>query len=114
MVTAFRHLINEEEEETEGEASSPWEEEQVVRDLRPVHPSSSVDLGPSSLQSSHLTQMRQDFFIPDSQVIYILGPQARAPFPPPNCLAFFCAQFLAGLRFPIPPFYQEVARSAGP
>ncbi|KAL0435157.1 UNVERIFIED_CONTAM: hypothetical protein Sradi_0223600 [Sesamum radiatum] len=110
MEAAFRLLIDEEEEETEGEASSSGEEEKVVKDLRPVHPSSSVDLGPSTLQSSHLTQMRQDFFIPDSQIIYTPGPQACAPFPPANCLAFFLAQICAGLRFPIPSFYQEVAQ----
>ncbi|KAL0319886.1 UNVERIFIED_CONTAM: hypothetical protein Sradi_5250100 [Sesamum radiatum] len=76
VAAAFRHLIDEEEEKTEGE------EEKV----------------------------RQYFFIPDSQIIYTPGPQARAPFPPANCLAFFLAQIHACLWFSIPPFYQEVAR----
>ncbi|KAL0367754.1 UNVERIFIED_CONTAM: hypothetical protein Sradi_3665500 [Sesamum radiatum] len=110
MATAFSRLIDEEEEETEGEASSPGEEERVVRALTSVPSSSAVDLGPSFLQSAHIKQMRQDFFLPSSLVIYIPGPQARALFPPPNSLVFFRAQLLAGLRFTIPPFYQEVAR----
>ncbi|KAL0367748.1 UNVERIFIED_CONTAM: hypothetical protein Sradi_3664900 [Sesamum radiatum] len=47
MATAFSRLIDEEEEETEGEASSPGEEERVVRALTSVPSSSAVDLGPS-------------------------------------------------------------------
>ncbi|KAL0405696.1 UNVERIFIED_CONTAM: hypothetical protein Slati_3883500 [Sesamum latifolium] len=62
MAAVFRRLIDEEEEEIKGEASSPGEEEKVVADLTPVHPSSSVDLGSSSLQTSHITQMRKEFF----------------------------------------------------
>ncbi|KAL0409694.1 UNVERIFIED_CONTAM: hypothetical protein Sradi_1903800 [Sesamum radiatum] len=107
MAAAFRRLIDEEEEETEGEASSPGEEEKVVTNLPPVHPLSLVDLGPSSFQTSHIAQIREEFFIPDSQVIYTLGPQARAPFPSTNCLSFFLAQVHAGLRFPIPSFYKK-------
>ncbi|KAL0294043.1 UNVERIFIED_CONTAM: hypothetical protein Sradi_6906400 [Sesamum radiatum] len=94
MATTFRRLIDEEEEEAEGEASSPGEELRVVRALTPVPSSSVVDLGPSILQRAHIEQMREDFFLPGSLVIYVAGPQARAPFPPLNCLAFFRAQLL--------------------
>ncbi|KAL0381887.1 UNVERIFIED_CONTAM: hypothetical protein Slati_4549000 [Sesamum latifolium] len=92
-----------------GEASSPEEEEGVVRALTPVSSSSAVDLGPSILQRAHIEQMREDFFLLSSLVIDVPGPQARVPFPPPNWLAFFRAQLLAGLHFSIPPFYQEIA-----
>ncbi|KAL0420853.1 UNVERIFIED_CONTAM: hypothetical protein Slati_3108200 [Sesamum latifolium] len=112
MAAAFRRLIDEEEEEegSEGEASSPGEEGKNAIEIVSVHPPSSLDLGPSCLQTSHITQMREEFFIPDSQIIYTPGPQARAPFPPANYLAFFLAQVQAGLRFPIHSFYQEVAQ----
>ncbi|KAL0416237.1 UNVERIFIED_CONTAM: hypothetical protein Slati_3455600 [Sesamum latifolium] len=99
MAAAFCRLIDEEEEEgSEGEVSSPGEERKVTG-IVSVHPSSSLDLGPSCLQSSHIAQMREEFFIPSSQIIYTPGPQARAPFPPANCLAFFLVQVRAGLRF---------------
>ncbi|KAL0440506.1 UNVERIFIED_CONTAM: hypothetical protein Slati_2533600 [Sesamum latifolium] len=102
MAAAFRHLIDEEEEKegSEGEASSPGEGGKNATEIVSVHPPSSLDLGPSYLQTSHITQMREEFFIPDSQIIYTPGPQAHAPFPPANCLAFFLAQVRAGLRFP--------------
>ncbi|KAL0445280.1 UNVERIFIED_CONTAM: hypothetical protein Slati_2250700 [Sesamum latifolium] len=112
LAANFRRLIDEEEEEeegSEGEASSPGEEEKKVTDLVSVYPPSSVDLGPSCLQSSHIEQMREEFFISASQVIYTPGPQARAHFPPPNCLSLFLTQVRASLRFSIPSFYQEVA-----
>ncbi|KAL0438689.1 UNVERIFIED_CONTAM: hypothetical protein Slati_2351900 [Sesamum latifolium] len=110
MAATFRRLIDEEEEEIEGEASSPGEEEKIITGPTPVRPSSSAYLGLSSLQTSHITQMREEFFIPDSQIIYTPGPQACAPFLQANCLFFFLAQVRAGLRFSIPSFYREVAQ----
>ncbi|KAL0462460.1 UNVERIFIED_CONTAM: hypothetical protein Slati_0133600 [Sesamum latifolium] len=113
MAAAVRRLIDEddEEDEIEGEASSPGEDEGMTIGPKPVRSSSSsAHLGPSSLQTSHIFQMRREFFIPDSQVIYTPGPQSSAPSPQTNCLSFFLAQVRAGLRFPIPSFYQEVAQ----
>ncbi|KAL0361093.1 UNVERIFIED_CONTAM: hypothetical protein Sradi_3793800 [Sesamum radiatum] len=69
MTATFRRLIDEEEEEVEGnegEASSPGEGGRTVLDLVAVHPSSSMDWGSSTLKTSHITQMRSDFFIPSS------------------------------------------------
>ncbi|KAL0449052.1 UNVERIFIED_CONTAM: hypothetical protein Slati_1461600 [Sesamum latifolium] len=110
MAAAFRRLIDEGEEEIEGEASSPGEEEKITTGPRPIRPHSSAHLGPSSLQTSHITQMREEFFIPNAQVIYTPGPQTSAPVPQANCLSFFLAQVRAGLRFSIPSFYREVAQ----
>ncbi|KAL0463288.1 UNVERIFIED_CONTAM: hypothetical protein Slati_0216400 [Sesamum latifolium] len=84
-----------EEEEVggnEGEASSLGEEGRVVTDLVVVHPSSMIDWGSSTLKSSHINQLRREFFIPNLMVIYAPGPDGRAPFPPANCLSFFVAQ----------------------
>ncbi|KAL0457063.1 UNVERIFIED_CONTAM: hypothetical protein Slati_1045500 [Sesamum latifolium] len=57
MAAAFRRLIDEEEEEegSEGEASSPGEEGKNATEIVSVHPHSSLDLGPSCLQTSHIT-----------------------------------------------------------
>ncbi|KAL0439396.1 UNVERIFIED_CONTAM: hypothetical protein Slati_2422600 [Sesamum latifolium] len=65
--------------------------------------------GSSILKTTNITQMRREFFIPSSLVIYTPGPDGHAPFPPANCLSFFIAQVRSGLRFPIPSFYSEVA-----
>ncbi|KAL0439153.1 UNVERIFIED_CONTAM: hypothetical protein Slati_2398300 [Sesamum latifolium] len=95
LATTYRRLIDEEEEEIEGEASSPGEEERVAPGPLPVRPHSSAHLGPSSLRTSHIIHMREEFFIPDAQVIYTPGPQASAHSPPVNCLSFFLAQVRA-------------------
>ncbi|KAL0421269.1 UNVERIFIED_CONTAM: hypothetical protein Slati_3149800 [Sesamum latifolium] len=100
MAAAVRRLIDEddEEDEIEGEASSPGENEGMTIGPKPVRSSSSsAHLGPSSLQTSHISQMRREFFIPDSQVIYTPGPQSSAPSPQTNCLSFFLAQVRASL-----------------
>ncbi|KAL0455782.1 UNVERIFIED_CONTAM: hypothetical protein Slati_0917400 [Sesamum latifolium] len=110
LAAIYHRLIDEEEEEIEWEASSPGEEEKITTGPTLIRHYSSAHLGPSSLQTSHITQMREEFFIPDAQVIYTPGPQASAPFPQVNCLSFFLAQVRAGLRFPIPSFYREVAQ----
>ncbi|KAL0416306.1 UNVERIFIED_CONTAM: hypothetical protein Slati_3462500 [Sesamum latifolium] len=58
MAATFRRLIDEEEEEVggnEGEASSSGEEGRMVTDLVVVHPSSSMDWGSSTVQTSHIT-----------------------------------------------------------
>ncbi|KAL0458113.1 UNVERIFIED_CONTAM: hypothetical protein Slati_0438500 [Sesamum latifolium] len=104
LAATYRRLIDEEEEEIEGEASSPEEEKRVATGPVPVRPYSSAHLGPSSLQTSHITQMREEFFIPDAQLSILLS-QASAPSPQVNCLSFFLAQVRAGLRFPIPPSF---------
>ncbi|KAL0449100.1 UNVERIFIED_CONTAM: hypothetical protein Slati_1466400 [Sesamum latifolium] len=117
MAASFRRLIDEEEEvggdegetSSQGEASSPGEEGRVVTHLVAVCPSSLVDWGSSILKTTHITQMRREFFILSSQVIYYPSPDGRAPFSPANCLSFFIAQVRSGLRFPIPAFYREVA-----
>ncbi|KAL0445724.1 UNVERIFIED_CONTAM: hypothetical protein Slati_1700300 [Sesamum latifolium] len=91
MAAAFCHLIDAEEEEVggnEGEASSPSEEGRAARDLVAVHPSSSMDWGSSTLQTSHITQMRRDFFIPSSQIIYTPGPKVVLLSPPPTVCLF--------------------------
>ncbi|KAL0402117.1 UNVERIFIED_CONTAM: hypothetical protein Slati_4241600 [Sesamum latifolium] len=54
MAAASRRLIDEEEEEeegSEGEASSPGEEGKNIIEIVSVHPPSSLDLGPSYLQT---------------------------------------------------------------
>ncbi|KAL0406318.1 UNVERIFIED_CONTAM: hypothetical protein Slati_3945700 [Sesamum latifolium] len=98
LAATYRRLIDEEEEEIEGEASSPGEEEKTTTGPTPIHPYSSAHLGPCSLQTSHITQMREEFFIPNAQVMYTPGPQASAPFPQANCLSFFLAQVRAGFE----------------
>ncbi|KAL0420693.1 UNVERIFIED_CONTAM: hypothetical protein Slati_3092200 [Sesamum latifolium] len=103
MAATFCRLIDEEEEEVggnEGEASSPREGEENGHG--PC--SCTMDWGSLTLMTSQITQMRRDFFIPSSQVIYTPGPEGRAPFPLANCLSFFITQVRAGLRFPIPFF----------
>ncbi|KAL0416461.1 UNVERIFIED_CONTAM: hypothetical protein Slati_3478000 [Sesamum latifolium] len=68
-----------------------------------------MDWGSSTLKSSHITQLRREFSILSSMVIYTPGPDGRAPSPPANCLSFFVAQLQSGLRFSIPSFYRDVA-----
>ncbi|KAL0395468.1 UNVERIFIED_CONTAM: hypothetical protein Slati_4513000 [Sesamum latifolium] len=95
MQASFRRLIDEEEEETggnEGEASSPGEEGRVVMDLVAVPSSSMVEWGSSTLKSSTIIQLRREFFIPNSMIIYTLGPDGRVPSPLANCLSLFVAQ----------------------
>ncbi|KAL0411955.1 UNVERIFIED_CONTAM: hypothetical protein Slati_3785200 [Sesamum latifolium] len=112
MVASFRHLIDEEEGEVggnKGEASSLGEEGRVITDLVVVPSSFTMDWGSSTLQSSHIMQLRREFSIPNSMVTYAPCPDGRAPFPPANSLSFFVAQLRLGLRFPSPSFYREVA-----
>ncbi|KAL0427763.1 UNVERIFIED_CONTAM: hypothetical protein Slati_2951100 [Sesamum latifolium] len=49
LAATYRRLIDDEEEEIEGEASSPGEEEKITTGPTPVRPYSSAHLGPSSL-----------------------------------------------------------------
>ncbi|KAL0411718.1 UNVERIFIED_CONTAM: hypothetical protein Slati_3761500 [Sesamum latifolium] len=113
MAAAVRRLIDEDEEEDEieGEASSPGEDEGMTIGPKPVSFFFFFSaLGPLFSSDFSYCQMRREFFIPDSQVIYTPGPQSSAPSPQTNCLSFFLAQVRAGLRFSIPSFYQEVAQ----
>ncbi|KAL0416689.1 UNVERIFIED_CONTAM: hypothetical protein Slati_3500800 [Sesamum latifolium] len=103
MAAAFHRLIDEKEEKTEGETSSPGEEEKVVTNLPPVHHLSSVDLGPSSLQTSHITQMTEEFFIHDSQVIYTPGPRLVLLFPQPTLFLSFLPKCVRDCGFPFLP-----------
>ncbi|KAL0462879.1 UNVERIFIED_CONTAM: hypothetical protein Slati_0175500 [Sesamum latifolium] len=94
MAASFHRLINEKEEEVEGKegkTSSPGEEGRVVIDLVVVPSSSMVDWGSSTLKSSHITQLRREFSIPNSMVINTPGPDGHAPSPPANYLSFFVA-----------------------
>ncbi|KAL0303222.1 UNVERIFIED_CONTAM: hypothetical protein Sradi_6190300 [Sesamum radiatum] len=112
MAVYFHRLIDEEEREVggiEGEASSLREEGRAITDLVVVHPSSMVEWRSLTLKLSHITQLRREFSIPNTMVIYAPRPDGRAPFPPANCLSFFVAQLWSGLRFPIPSFYCDVA-----
>ncbi|KAL0410825.1 UNVERIFIED_CONTAM: hypothetical protein Slati_3672200 [Sesamum latifolium] len=114
MAASFIHLIDEEEEEetrgNEGEASSPGGEERVVMDLVATPSSSMVDWGSFTLKTSNIDQLRREFYISNSMVIYTLGPDGRAPSPPANCLSFLAAQLRSGLRFSSSFFYCDVAR----
>ncbi|KAL0453584.1 UNVERIFIED_CONTAM: hypothetical protein Slati_1336500 [Sesamum latifolium] len=89
MAVNYRRLIDEEEEEIEGDASSP-EMKKIITGPTPVRPSSSVHLDPSSLQTSHITQMREEFFIPDSQLSILLVPRLVLLFLMPTVFFLSC------------------------
>lgn len=64
----------------------------------------------SKLRPSDEPSLRRLGTIPRSWELLIPGPEHRAHLPPLGYLTFFKAQLQSGLRFPLPPFYQEVAR----
>ncbi|KAL0459213.1 UNVERIFIED_CONTAM: hypothetical protein Slati_0548500 [Sesamum latifolium] len=68
------------------------EEGRVVTDLVAVPSSSMMDWGSSTLKASHITQLRREFSILNSMVVYAPGPDSRSTFPLANCLSFFVAQ----------------------
>ncbi|KAL0427990.1 UNVERIFIED_CONTAM: hypothetical protein Slati_2973800 [Sesamum latifolium] len=71
---AFRCLLDEEDEAGgDEEASSPGEEEKVVKEEVTEPPLSMVDWGPSNLKTSAIDQLRREFYIPNSMIIYTPG-----------------------------------------
>lgn len=64
----------------------------------------------SKLRLGEESMLRRLGTIPRSWDLIIPGPEHRAHLPPLGYLTFFKAQLQSGLRFPIPLFYQDVAR----
>ncbi|KAL0445710.1 UNVERIFIED_CONTAM: hypothetical protein Slati_1698900 [Sesamum latifolium] len=90
MAASFRRLIDEEKEEVGGNEGEAFllEGGENGHGLGGCASIFYDGLGSSTLKTSHITQMKREFFIPSSLVIYTPGPDSRAPFPRPTVCLF--------------------------
>ena len=68
---------------------------------------------PSKLREADLGRLNTEYRIPDSVDLILPGPEERACYPRPGCVAISEAILRAGLRLPIHPFFRLVLRSYG-
>ncbi|XP_022899410.1 cellulose synthase-like protein D4 [Olea europaea var. sylvestris] len=78
-------------------------------------PDTSVHWGasdyPSKLREADLGRLRTEYRIPNSVDLILPGPEERACYLRPGCVAISEAILRAGLRLPIHPFFRGVVRS---